>query len=140
MARSRSDEEATWLWRVTYLQLAIALPLFVAWPVEMPRDLFYGDALFGVSDALWRWFDEPRNCFPSLHAANGLFLAQVNWQRGGRWRWPATLLGLGIVASTVLVKQHYVVDVAAGAAVYAVGVWFFKASDPQVAIYEGWRF
>jgi membrane-associated phospholipid phosphatase len=101
---------------VTYLQLAVALLCFVLVPVRYPRELFYPPEALGWADAFWRWFDTPTNCLPSLHVANGLALAQLNWTR--RWRGVHTLWALGVAASTVLVKQHYVADAVAGAGLY----------------------
>ncbi len=46
---------------------------------------------------------------------------QFNWHRPRPWLHSA--VAAAIIASTVLVKQHYVVDVVGGVAVYAVTRW-----------------
>lgn len=57
-----------------------------------------------------------RDAFPSLHTANAVTLLLVTWRHGRRafafWLLPM----LGLVAATVYLRFHYVVDVAAGAA------------------------
>src|SRR5262245_20460590 len=121
VARSRSDAEVNRIFYGSYLQLALSLPFFLLLPVTFPRGLFYDGATFGWADIFWRWFDAPNNCFPSLHASNCLLLMQFNWHRPQRWL--HTALGAAIIASTVLVKQHYVVDVLGGVVVYAVTRW-----------------
>jgi membrane-associated phospholipid phosphatase len=58
--------------------------------------------------------DAPYNDFPSLHTSLSAILA-IHWLRMGRragiaaWSWTAL-----IVASTVLIKQHYIADLGAG--------------------------
>ena len=57
----------------------------------------------------------PYNVFPSMHFGYGLFSALVGWHYYGLWLggglmlW-ATLVGL----STLLTKQHYILDLAGG--------------------------
>jgi membrane-associated phospholipid phosphatase len=118
VARARNDSEVNWLFYGAYLQLFLSLPLFVLMPVRIPLEQFYGVAPYNWADALWRWFDAPNNCFPSLHVSNCLLLQQFNWRRP--YRWPHALAAWAIIVSTVLVKQHYVVDVLGGVAIYAV--------------------
>jgi hypothetical protein len=92
--RSEDDAQANRIFYGAYFQLALCLPFFLAFPVTMPRDLFYGSELHGLADRLWRWFDGPNNCFPSLHTSNSLLLLEFNWKR--RWRMvfaPASLAG-----------------------------------------------
>jgi membrane-associated phospholipid phosphatase len=87
----------------------------------MPPNLFYSPETYGWADTFWRWFDGPNACFPSLHASNCLLLIQLNWNR--RQRTLHTIFGVGVIASTVLVKQHYVVDLLGGFAVYLAAYW-----------------
>jgi membrane-associated phospholipid phosphatase len=134
--RSANDREVNRLFYAAYLQLLLCLPFFVLWPVRMPRERFYPPEAFGIADAFWRWFDEPNNCFPSLHAATCLLLMQFNWPRPHRW--PVAVLTAGILASTVLVKQHYVVDLLGGAAVYVVSRWFLQHLEITGLTADGW--
>jgi membrane-associated phospholipid phosphatase len=54
--------------------------------------------------------------------SNSLLFLHVNWRRPHRGAF--MLASLAVIASTVLVKQHYVVDVAGGALVYLVSRWY----------------
>jgi membrane-associated phospholipid phosphatase len=121
-SRIDTDREINRFFYATHLQLLLSLVFFVFLPVRMPRELFYAHATYNWADAFWRWFDAPNNCFPSLHVSNCLLMIQFNWRRS--FRSLHTIVLLGVIASTVLVKQHYVVDIAGGAAVYAVSAWF----------------
>ena len=100
------------------------MQFFLAYPVHMPRELFYSPEAYSWADAFWRWFDAPQNCFPSLHVSNVLMLMQFNRER--KYAWASNGFGALIIASTVLVKQHYVIDVAAGFAVYVAASWLMR--------------
>ena len=83
-ARARDREEVNRLFYATHFQLVVSLFFFVLYPVQMPRELFYGADIYNWADRFWRWFDAPNNCFPSLHASNCLLLIQFNWRRPDR--------------------------------------------------------
>ncbi len=121
-ARSEDDETANAFFFVTHLQLLVCAIVWVLFPVTMPRHLYYGVEVYNWADTFWRWFDAPRNCLPSLHAANCLLFIHYNWERP--FRWVHTGIAAAIIASTVLVKQHYVVDLVAGAFVYLLARLF----------------
>jgi membrane-associated phospholipid phosphatase len=102
------------VWIVSYgfyifLQSEMIRPVLTGGDVftRMIRDVYAGD--------------NPFNCFPSLHTSMSTILA-IHWLRVDRRIgfvvacWTAL-----IVASTVLVKQHYLADLAAGL-VLAFGV------------------
>ncbi len=72
-------------------------------------------------------YDEPRNAFPSLHAALAL-IAGLAVSRCCRYHPVARLFVwlwvLGIFWSTIALRQHVVLDLIGGTIV-AVGAWFF---------------
>jgi membrane-associated phospholipid phosphatase len=125
--RLESERELNRLFYAAHAQLFFCLSIFVIFPVRMPRELFYGAEAHGWADAFWHWFDAPNNCFPSLHVASTLLLLQFAW--GLPRRWLHVAIGAGIIASTVLVKQHYVVDVLGGLAVYLATRWLLARVD-----------
>jgi membrane-associated phospholipid phosphatase len=64
-----------------------------------------------------------RDCFPSLHAAH-VTVVMVFARRFRRWLFPALMpLAVGLYLSTLYLRFHYVVDLAAGALTAAVAVW-----------------
>lgn len=100
--------------------MIVALTIFVLWPTASPRpaDTASANALYR---ALVR-VDLDLNAFPSLHAAFTVYSALgcrslFRRMRGTRialgivWVWMA-----GILAATLLTKQHTILDVVAGAA------------------------
>ena len=136
VARLENDREVNRIFYAAHLQLLLSLPFFLLFPVQMPRELFYGGQAYNWADAFWRWFDGPNNCFPSLHASNCLLLMHFNWVRPQRW--PHTLAAAAIIASTLLVKQHYAVDLLGGAVVYLVSRWFLERLEITGLTAAGW--
>ena len=70
--------------------------------------------------------DTNTNVLPSMHVIGCAAAAVAAFRtRGplGRWRWPVLVLAALISASTVLVKQHSILDLFAGAAV-SIPIWF----------------
>lgn len=63
---------------------------------------------------------------PSLHSAYPVYMVLYIWHVFGRRVWPSIFLPIGVWLSTLLLAQHYVVDLLAGA-VYAV-VAFYLAT------------
>lgn len=79
--------------------------------------------------AVWK-ADPPRNLFPSIHVSNTLLLAIGIDRSAKRRKKPllrilSGLLAVLIVASTMLIKQHSVFDVALAFACVAAGYPFF---------------
>ena len=59
--------------------------------------------------------DPPYNCFPSIHVAHSFVSALTCWRVHRRLGIVATLCAALVGVSTLFTKQHYVVDVVAGA-------------------------
>ena len=137
VSRMDNDREVNRLFYATHLELLISGTIFILLPVRMPRELFYRPEIYNWADAFWRWFDAPNNCLPSLHASNCLLLMQFNWHK--RYRWVSSGVGVSIIASTLFVKQHYAVDLLAGAGVYLVARWFVGRLVITKVDELGWR-
>jgi membrane-associated phospholipid phosphatase len=67
--------------------------------------------------------DQPYNDFPSLHTSLSTIIAIHWWRMDRRIAVAATIWTALIVMSTVLVKQHYLADVAGGLVLAAVMSW-----------------
>jgi membrane-associated phospholipid phosphatase len=89
---------------------------FVAYPTAAPRP----DEVAGEGFAAWGLrtlyaSDPPYNCFPSLHVAHS-FVSALVCARVSRGVGVAAAAGASLVgASTLFTRQHYVLDVVAGA-------------------------
>lgn len=105
------------LLRAFWLTATAAFVVFVIFPVSLERP-----AIPDVPGArLLRliYVDQPNNDFPSLHVAVG-WLVYLACRRITRWSTPLLIGVLAVSVSTVLVKQHYVVDVLGGIAFASV--------------------
>ncbi len=116
------------VWAVSYV-VFWAYPTIAERPARVAGDGFAAWGLRFLYDA-----DPPYNCFPSIHVAHScvsaLAVARVH-------------RGLGIVAvssavlvavATLLTKQHYIVDVIAGAALATASVALWLRTFPSGAI------
>jgi membrane-associated phospholipid phosphatase len=110
-----------------FLLLLGQMAFFVLFPVETPahwRDLNRGRSLSEKFLLFVRKFDAPSNCFPSMHVSVAMLTALHAQALLG----PGVFLfPLLIAASCVFTKQHYLVDLPAGAALgwgaYQLFVW-----------------
>lgn len=119
------------------LMLGVAFLLFRYMPVHMQKTYALGDDWFSRLAYFQQSKDTPYNNFPSLHVALNVYAyALIAWQarRVPAWWLPWPLL---IVVSTLLVKQHLVVDVVAGGLLAWAGFLAFRRlirARPQVVV------
>jgi membrane-associated phospholipid phosphatase len=64
-----------------------------------------------------------RDCFPSMHTAHTTVVLAFAWRYSKRAFFVYLPMAIGLYVSTVYLRMHYVVDVAAGFAVSALAVW-----------------
>lgn len=98
------------------LLLLLQMAFFVGFPVATPASWRRADSGRSFSErflALVQRFDSCANCFPSMHVSVATLTALHLYPRAGVW---ALLFPALIGISTLFTKQHYVVDVPAGAA------------------------
>jgi len=106
-------------------QFAAAFGFFWMAPSRMIRPSFEPSNMSEWAVAAFYRVDQGFNIIPSLHVANIAFIACLTWRLRGKGAGAALwLLCLLIAASTVLVKQHYLVDIPAGA---LLGVLCYRA-------------
>jgi membrane-associated phospholipid phosphatase len=109
--------------------------VFLAYPTRMERPAWIG----APAGSFTQWsmgliyaLDPPVNCFPSLHVANAFYVGSVARsfdRRVGRFMFALAFL---IASSTLLVKQHYLLDVVSGA---LLGCGIARLAVPRA----GWR-
>ena len=113
-----------------------AFVIFIVYPTTAPRPA----AIHGANGLYMELIsvDNELNAFPSLHAALAVFHAlccQALFSTGRRrglaigivWMWSA-----GILASTLLTKQHVVMDIVAGTALGFAGYALFTREATAV--------
>jgi membrane-associated phospholipid phosphatase len=109
------------------LLLALQLPCFLAFPVSTPRRWRVGSGGRTLSErflAFVQRFDAPSNSFPSMHTSVAMLTALHLYDRHGS----ATLAFPVLIGlSCLFTKQHYLVDIPAGAALGWVAHRLFEA-------------
>ena len=97
------------VWVVSYVCFLI-YPTVAPRPLEVRGDGFVMWGLRSLYSA-----DPPFNCFPSIHVAHSFVSALTCHRVHRRLGWVAIACASLVAVSTVYTKQHYVVDVVAGA-------------------------
>lgn len=107
---------------------------FVIVPTEMPRPEVYTNGFFD-SALVGMWLiDTPKNAFPSQHVAFP-FVCSFIWATAyKKWGWATILLATAIAVSTMLIKQHYIWDVAGGFVVAVFAYWWAFVRAEKIAV------
>jgi membrane-associated phospholipid phosphatase len=119
----RTDREVRVLARSIAWEVVVAAPFFLALPMSepsIPADLGRFAAAFRVADAI----NLQHNLFPSLHASFAFTVAAVLGRRSrlpGRAAFAAWSLAIAI--STLLTRQHVIIDIAGALVLVSVVLW-----------------
>jgi membrane-associated phospholipid phosphatase len=105
-----------------------AYAVFIAYPTIAPRPA--GEIVPGTGFGAWGLqilydADPPLNCFPSLHVAHSFVGALAVFRMHRRLGLVAILCAAIVGLSTLFTKQHYVLDVLAGAALALLAAALF---------------
>jgi membrane-associated phospholipid phosphatase len=126
----RSFDQASRFLCANLLAQVIAMAIFMLWPITYPRAAFPlpadASALATALVTFCRNADRAVNCLPSLHVSTVTMclLTLHRCTSWGRRIFPLLLLaGLGMIVSTMTFKQHYLLDVIAGAALGCSSWW-----------------
>eukprot|EP00771_Trimastix_marina_P001079 gnl/Trimastix_PCT/2120.p1 GENE.gnl/Trimastix_PCT/2120~~gnl/Trimastix_PCT/2120.p1 ORF type:complete len:206 (-),score=33.74 gnl/Trimastix_PCT/2120:94-711(-) len=97
----------------------VCFSVFLFWNVGYPRTI----PSKGLMMKFIRAVDAPNNCLPSMHCCLAFVPILVAWHLA-RPEWPLVAAwGIGINASTVFTKQHYIVDSLSGIALACIAFW-----------------
>lgn len=119
----RTPERMLPLFATLCAEVTIAGVIFCIFPVELSFPPHEVTGAAGVVYGLARTVALTYNCVPSLHVALALTAAWAFAQVGGRrWRLLVWSWAAAIAASTLLIHQHHLADLAAGAALTAICV------------------
>ncbi len=107
----------------------VTYALYIALPAKGPASVGIAEPAMSGLAAGARWLvdalsvPDPRQSFPSGHAATAAIVAFILWrERLGVWARVGIPLCVAIVVSTLYLRYHYLVDVLAGFAVAAVAL------------------
>jgi membrane-associated phospholipid phosphatase len=103
-----------------FLQTYVDRPVLTGGDVftKMVRDVYAGD--------------HPFNDFPSLHVSTSTIIAIHWWRFSRKFTWPLIIWAALIAMSTVMVRQHYVADIAGGLVLaFATSLFFLRLMDSR---------
>lgn len=107
--------------------LLVAFVFFIVVPSSYPRpiimDFLETNSLTKKMIVFLYKTDPPNNTTPSLHVASSFLLALISYDKSRAFGVVFTGWSLLIMASTLFVKQHYVIDVISGI-LLALFCWF----------------
>jgi membrane-associated phospholipid phosphatase len=109
------------------LLLVLQMVFFLFFPVETPQDWRGQNKERDLSErflSFVRKFDASSNCFPSMHVSVATLTALHLQPSLGPWVYLFPVL---IAFSCVFTKQHYVIDLPAGAVLGWVAFQFFQS-------------
>ena len=111
--------------------MLVSYLFYFLFQTEVIRPVLVGNDLFTSMIRAVYARDNPFNDFPSLHTSISTILA-IHWLRFDRRAGMlACIWAALIVASTVLIKQHYVADVISGLLLAFGASWLFGRLLPQ---------
>ncbi len=107
----------------------ISTVIFLVMPTVMVRPEVPDGGFFHWVTKLIYAMDTPDNLFPSLHCLESwvVFRGAMRCRRvGNGYRISMFVIALLVFASTLLVKQHVILDVAGGVLVGELGLWLAR--------------
>jgi len=111
---------------LTYLLLIfISVAIFSIFPTTMKRPEIMENGTTAFLFYAIRLADGPNNLFPSLHVSSSVLAALVNGHFCPKSRIISIVVAVAISLSTLLVKQHAVLDVLGGALLGFATFWLF---------------
>lgn len=103
---------------------------YLVYPTAMKRIAIECTSLSCDAVGAMYLLDPGYGLFPSLHTALSVYLIVCAFRFESRMRWFIAAFGVSIILATVLVKQHYFVDVPAGIVLgYFGGGPFWRAAE-----------
>lgn len=96
------------------MEFVLAFVVFLTFPVKMVRPAVIVSSLSTKAVAILYSIDPGFNVFPSLHVANSLFVALIFYRYRKSIGIVFLVIAVCISISTLFVKQHYALDIAAG--------------------------
>ena len=125
MVAKEKKETGNYIFSAEIIAKLITLFFFLVLPTIIARPSAEGPGLSNLCCRIVYATDGADNCFPSVHCLESwiLFRATFRMERTGKkYQWFMFITTILICLSTVLVKQHFVVDVFGAIAAVEIGL------------------
>ena len=123
---SRGRERLYELLTAAVLSFGICMLFFIFLPTTIVRPEITESGVWNALMRLLYRLDTPQNLFPSMHCMNSwlIYIAVRGRKEYGKGvRIFFCVFSFLVFASTVLVKQHFLIDIAAGVLIAEVTTW-----------------
>lgn len=122
----------------------VSYALFFIYPVHMTLrpETVASDSFVMWGLRLCYFVDVPSNCFPSMHVGMAILAGLCCWPVDRAIATAGLVVAFAIAASTMLVKQHFLLDVLGGFALAVAMYFIFVARhrvDGEALRYSRWR-
>ena len=111
--------------------------VFIIFPTTLVRPALTGDGVFDRALQLVYLLDTPTNLLPSVHCLQSWVCARMAFETKGLPKWVAPVMAafsILVFCSTVLVKQHVLVDLPAAILAAEMGLWLGRATRLDKAL------
>jgi len=115
-----------WGTAIFFLILSISFLIFKHFPVVMDKTIATSNDGFSQLTQFQQKADTKFNNFPSLHVSLNLFAFLIFTHNTKKLFWAVLPLPILIIASTLLVKQHLIIDVVGGVILALLAYKLFK--------------
>jgi membrane-associated phospholipid phosphatase len=115
-----------WGTAIFFLILSISFLIFKHFPVVMEKTIATSSDGFSQLTQFQQKADTKFNNFPSLHVSLNLFAFFIFTHNTKKLFWAVLPLPILIIASTLLVKQHLIIDVVGGVTLALLAYQLFK--------------
>lgn len=135
------EDERTCRWFMTaeIMTKLISMFIFIRVPLTIIRPVVAPKGIFKRLTRMIYFVDTPTELLPSLHCVQSWlsFRLLMNIRKEKKWLIVlAAVFTLGVFASTLFVKQHYLADVAVGILLAEICLqitsWFFRQKDREL--------
>lgn len=124
----KSKVDFYWGTAIFFLILSISFIIFKNFPIVMEKSIATGSDGLSRLTQFQQQTDTKFNNFPSLHVSLNLFAFLIFTHNAKRWFWPTLPVPMLIIASTLLVKQHLIIDVVGGIIIALLAYKLFKTA------------
>ena len=117
----------------------ICMALFLIIPTAIERPEVTSGDIFSTFTRFIYSVDAPNNLFPSIHCLESwaCLRGALKMKKAGAWyKGFSLVLTLLVFASTVLIKQHFVIDIFAGVLVFELGLFISAKTGASGLFYK----
>ena len=124
---------------------AVAYIIYLIFPVLGPDRLVSGTDIFSLQIQSLYANDVQVNCFPSLHGSTSLLTAYALWRAKKQYGYISWPIAIGVIISTLFVRQHWISDQIAAAIItlpiaYFAFNWFkYTRVDKSTVVVHRWQ-